>query len=69
MNLITKCFKKISANRSKEIAPEIFQLKEYDGQLWFTYNGGLVCPCNMLSIDPVEAVNKMRELYIQRNSV
>lgn len=69
MSIFTKWYKNIGLNRRVRIAPEIYQLKEYDGQLWLTYQGGLVCPCSMLSVDPVEAVNKMRELYIERESV
>lgn len=52
-----------------EQASELFQLREYDRQIWLTFNGSLVCPSEMLSIEPVEAVRKMRELYIERESV
>lgn len=45
---------------------EIYQVCEYDGELWLTHNNGLVCPCSMLSAGPVNSVRKMRELYVKR---
>lgn len=45
---------------------ELFQLKESEGDVWITYDGNLVCPESMLNCDAVEAVKKMRELYIRR---
>lgn len=44
----------------------LYQVKEHGGELWLTYGGNLVCPCAMLKDAPVEAVCKMRELYIDR---
>jgi hypothetical protein len=68
MGFITKSYKKFVSERRRKVAPEIYQLREYDNKLWLTYQGGLVCPCDMLSMEPVEAVNKMRELYIEREN-
>ena len=48
-------------------AEYIYQLKEYGGEIWLTFGGSLVCPSPMLSDDPVDAVRKMRELYVQRH--
>lgn len=53
-------------------ANEIFQITEYDGQLWFTHNGCLFCPCNMLvgsetQFDYVTFITKIREMYVERN--
>ena len=43
-----------------------YQIKEYNGEIWLTYDGELVCPCSMLNTEPVNAVETMRELYIER---
>ena len=50
-------------------APNIYQIREHDGELWLTYNDSLVCPCSMLKQPPVESIKTMRELYINRCSV
>lgn len=49
-----------------EASRNIYQIKEYNGELWFTYDNRLVCPCAMLVEPPVTAVEKMRELYVER---
>jgi len=71
MNLFETKESRIERQRreKQEQANELFQLREYDSQIWLTFNGSLVCPSEMLSIEPVEAVKKMRELYIERESV
>lgn len=54
-------------NKTLHEAEEVFQIKEYGGELWLTFNGSLVCPCSMLNKEPVEAIKQMRELYVKRN--
>jgi hypothetical protein len=49
-------------------ANDFYQICEHDGELWFTYRCFLVCPCSMLNEEPVEAIKKMRGLYIKRNN-
>ena len=49
-----------------ETAADLYQVREYKGELWVTYNACLVCPCSMLKDEPVEAIRKMRELYTER---
>lgn len=49
-------------------AEELFQLKEYNGKIWLTFNGNRVCPCDMLKEQPVEAVRQMRELYVEEKN-
>ena len=44
----------------------LFQLTEYNGEIWLTYEGELVCPCSMLKEEPVKAVCAMRNLYVER---
>lgn len=72
MSIIEK-FKKNQAERSKRSVEqqscEIYQITEFGGELWLTFGGALVCPCSMLNEPPVDAVKKMRELYIGRESV
>lgn len=53
--------------RMLEHAKEVFQLKEYMGKIWLTYNGGLVCPSDMISGDIIERLNEMRCMYAARN--
>lgn len=67
--LLRRMLAKRREERKDEIermACDIFQVAESDGQLWLTFNGNLVCPCDMLTTDPVQAVAKMRELYVNR---
>ena len=66
-NYITKR-RQSNAAKLEHIATEIFQIAEYEGQLWLTFNGYKVCPCSLLNEPPVEAVRKMRELYVKRNT-
>lgn len=53
----------------KERARELFQIREYNGQLWFTYNGSLFCPCSLMGDveNGVNILEKIRNLYIERN--
>lgn len=71
-NFIEQQRLKQKERKEKEVekrAEEIYQVTEYDGELWFTYNGHLFCPCGLLSCsDVVDEVEKIRELYIKRNT-
>ena len=49
-----------------ENASFLYQVKEYQQELWLTFAGNLVCPCSMLGEPPVEAISKMRDLYMKR---
>ena len=72
MSIVEK-FRKSQAEKKlledRETAGTLFQIKEYDGEIWITFDGNLICPCSMLNAEPVEAVLKMRELYIKRSEV
>ena len=59
-------------------AESIFQIKEYEGNLWITYDGNLVMPISMLkniildssdgTLDSaIKHINTMREEFIKRN--
>lgn len=57
--------------RRKEIllkADSMFQVCEHEAELWLVHDGSLVCPCSMLSVEPVHAVRVMREMYITNNT-
>ena len=69
MNIIDKYFGQTEEKKkaeAAETAAELYQVCEYNGELWLTYSGHLVCPCSMLKDEPVDALKKMRELYIAR---
>jgi hypothetical protein len=49
-------------------ANSIFQIKEYEGRIWLTFCGNRVCPTEMFEQkDPVEVLNKIRDLYIKED--
>ena len=55
----------------EDIACEVFQIKEYNSLLWFTYNGSLFAPCTSCGCktgeDAVAMVNVIRQQYVERN--
>ena len=76
MNYIREFLKRRSEKKAAALHEEmvadavsLYQVQEYQGELWLTYSGNLVCPCSMLKSEPVESVAKMRELYIKRKGV
>lgn len=54
--------------QAKEDAENLIQVKEYNRELWLTYNGHLVCPMVMFQETPIEVICKIRTYYIVRNS-
>lgn len=51
-----------------ERSQELFQICEYNSNVWLTYDGFLVCPAYLLGGDDnVETLNEIRDLYIKRN--
>lgn len=42
-----------------------YQISERDGELWLLFDNVYVCPCSMLKDAPVEAIEKMRTLYLK----
>lgn len=52
--------------RIEKRADEIFQITEYDGRLWFTYETFLYCPCSMMGDDAIGALVALRKSYIDR---
>lgn len=49
-------------------AEELYQIREFHGELWITYNEELICPCAMLNVMPIEALRKMRVSYVTRKT-
>ncbi len=71
-NLIKRLSEKRNSLRKDNVArraEELYQIREYNHNLWFTYNGALFCPCNMVGEekDYVPFLLSLRELYVERN--
>ena len=47
---------------------ELFQIEEYAGELWLTFDARLIMPCTMLNETPIDALRKMRACYVARKS-
>lgn len=69
---------KVHNKRVEEAASHIYQITEYENQLWFTYNGSLFAPCSIIvgnnegefsSSECVGMLNVIRELYIKRHKM
>lgn len=50
----------------KEIR-ERFQVKEHNGALWLTYRGELLFPCEYLKGEPLQALDKFRQIHINES--
>ena len=53
--------------RIRQAAGDLFQVREYEGKLWLTFNNCLVCPCDMFKGEPMSTLNDIRDLYVERN--
>jgi hypothetical protein len=69
---------KVHNKRVEDAASNIYQITEYENQLWFTYNGSLFAPCSVVvgnnsgefsSTECVALLNTIRELYVQRHKM
>lgn len=49
-----------------EKSRDMYQVKEFDGALWLTFNGQYVCPCSMLKGEAIESLSEMRSLYVTK---
>jgi hypothetical protein len=55
--------------RAIALANELFQVREYQDAIWFTYDGELICPCAMFKDSlflPGALLQQMRNLYVER---
>lgn len=59
-------FKQARHVRAVRMSEEMYQVREYDGELWFTFNSNLVCPVSMLKDDAIAALERMRNAYVER---
>lgn len=66
-NFKTRC-KANTERYIKERANDIYQITEYGGRLWFTYNGSLFCPCDMMKKELLDALAELRSSFIERHS-
>lgn len=57
-----------SKKKCLEEATMIYQIKEFNGEIWLTYNGALICPTTMFSHEPAETLAIIRNFYAERNS-
>lgn len=53
---------------TQNISHEIFQVVEYYGEFWITYNGQLFCPCSLFKTEPIETIARIRYEYMKRNN-
>ena len=69
---------KVHNKKVEEAASHIYQITEYENQLWFTYNGSLFAPCSIVvgnnngefsSTECVALLNTIRELYVERHKM
>lgn len=70
MSILDKFSKGQADRRHRQIEDNsmfLFQITEHCGELWLTFDCRLVCPCSMLKDSPVDAIKKMRELYIKEH--
>lgn len=72
--------KRIEVHNKKveEEASHIYQITEYENQLWFTYNGSLFAPCSIIvgnndggfsSTECVALLNTIRDMYVGRHKM
>lgn len=61
--------KEQSTNAIKKRANDIYQISEHLGKLWFTYEGFPFCPCDMMKDEPLVALNKLREGYVEMHTI
>ena len=69
---------KVHNKKVEDEASHIYQITEYENQLWFTYNGSLFAPCSIIvgnndgefsSSECVGMLNVIRELYVKRHKM
>ena len=69
MNIFKKWLYGKSKEKCLQEAREIYQVREFDNELWLTFNGALICPTEMLyGDDLIKALQEIRDLYVQRNT-
>lgn len=60
--------KKEKAARSFYVKSQsVFQIRECNGEMWFTYDGDLICPCSFFKENAINVLNELRRLYFVNN--
>lgn len=65
-NFIEKLLSK-SKEKVENDACYIYQIREFDGKLWLTCSGALICPTELFKDDPLVTLANIRKLYVERN--
>ena len=47
----------------------LYQVREYQGELWLTFNDSLVCPCALLRGDITDVLVDIRSAYVTRRMI
>lgn len=42
-----------------------FQVTEFNGSLWLTHMGSLICPCSMFKEEPIVALQHIRKEFTE----
>ena len=57
-------------NRKMELVEEansIYQITEYNKEIWITFNGVRCVPASYLSDEPLKVIEGLRKLYIENH--
>lgn len=69
MNIFINWLSRKSTEQATKEAEQAYQIREFNNELWLTYNGALICPTDMLyGDDSVKALQNIRKLYVERNA-
>jgi len=67
MNLKEVIFGNPTENKINE-SKRIYQIEEFEGRFWLTFNGALICPTDLFIAEPLAALDEIRKLYVERNT-
>lgn len=60
--------KKRKNDAMQETACNKYQVTENNGELWLVFDSKCVCPMSMMKDQPIDALRRMRELYLSSNT-
>ena len=67
-NYIEKIFSK-DKGKVEEDSKYVYQIQEFDGKLWLTFNGALICPTELFKDEALSTLEVIRKLYVERNTI
>lgn len=74
MNIFKELKRKYKLRRERfrnkyvsECAQRIYQITEYNGEIWLTFNNQKVLPLSFLKNDDVTVLIQLRELYFKNH--